>query len=186
ATGQALGERLRTATNADADTGNVCQPYRVAGTVNYPNEKKVARGRIVTWTRTLGFDPSTLWTPESFEQEFPAPAPTAPQATNGSGGATAQTEATESTIPADTLREIQSQDAGNRGTRFWNVMIVLRALGFTIDGIVALFERYPDGIASKYRGRLRHQVETVWAKLDKGKLAPTTPSTLTVQSQAHF
>src|SRR5262249_54355178 len=96
ATGQALGERLRTATNADADTGNVCQPYRVAGTVNYPNEKKVARGRIVTWTRTLGFDPSTLWTPESFEQEFPAPAPTAPQATNGSGGATAQTEATES------------------------------------------------------------------------------------------
>src|SRR5262249_57350215 len=33
---------------------------------------------------------------------------------------------------------------------------------------------------------LRHQVETVWAKLDKGKLAPTTPSTLTIQSQAHF
>jgi len=155
--GQMLGERLRAATNADSDTGNVCQPYRVAGTTNYPGKKKRERGRIVTWTRSLGFDPETLWTLERFEQEFPATGRT----TNGGGAG----GASETDIPADTLREIQSQDTGNRGTRFWNVMIVLKTLGYTIDGIVALFERYPDGIASKYRGRLRHQVETVWNKL---------------------
>jgi len=51
ATGKALGDRLRAATNADSDTGNVCQPYRVAGTTNYPGKKKQERGRIVTWTR---------------------------------------------------------------------------------------------------------------------------------------
>src|SRR5262249_10584445 len=161
ATGQKLGERLRAATNADADTGNVCQPYRIAGTTNYPGKKKRERGRVVTWTRSLGFDPETLWTPERIEQEFPATKPT----TNGGDHANGAGTASETNIPADTLREIQSQDAGKRGTRFWNVMIVLKSLGYTIDGIVALFERYPDGIAAKYRGRLRHQVETVWAKL---------------------
>src|SRR5262249_32787330 len=50
---QKLGARLRAATNADDDTGNVCQPYRVAGTTNYPGEKKRARGRVVTGTHTL-------------------------------------------------------------------------------------------------------------------------------------
>jgi hypothetical protein len=71
AAAQKLGARLRAATNADDDTGNVCQPYRIAGTVNYPGKKKLERGRIVTETRMLGFDPETLWTPERLEQEFP-------------------------------------------------------------------------------------------------------------------
>jgi hypothetical protein len=186
-TGQALGERLRAVTNADADTGNICQPYRVAGTTNYPGKKKQERGRIVTWTRSLGFDPETLWTPERLEKEFPA---TVPKTNGGSGGQTNGAAGTidESSIPADTLREIQSQDTGKRGTRFWNVMIMLKSLGYTVDGIVALCEKYPDGIASKYRGRLRHQVETVWAKLDRGENKPP-PGTLTnikVLSQADF
>src|SRR5262249_15615805 len=180
ATGQALGERLRAATNADSDTGNVCQPYRVAGTVNYPGKKKLERGRIVTWTRTLGFDPETLWTPERLEQGFQA---SERKPTKGGGK-----PETEADTPADTMREIQSQDAGKRGTWFWNVMIVLKSLGYTIDGIVALFERYPDGIAAKYRGRLRHQVETVWAKLGRGENdpRPETPTVITVLSQTDF
>ena len=40
ATAKALGDRLRAATKADSDTGNICQPYRLAGTVNYPNKKR--------------------------------------------------------------------------------------------------------------------------------------------------
>jgi len=71
ATAQKLGARLRAATNADDDTGNVCQPYRVAGTTNYPGKKKLERGRVVTGTRMLGLD-DTLWTPARLEQEFPA------------------------------------------------------------------------------------------------------------------
>src|SRR5262249_9226320 len=47
---QKLGARLRAATNADDDTGNVCQPYRVAGTVNSPGKKKLERGRVITPT----------------------------------------------------------------------------------------------------------------------------------------
>jgi hypothetical protein len=179
-TGQALGERLRAVTNADSDTGNICQPYRVAGTVNYPGKKKRERGRIVTWTRSLGFDPETLWTPERFEQEFPASKPT----TNGGGGHGGAEGIDESSIPADTLAAIRDTSEGKRGTRFWNIMMVLKDRGFTIDGIVALFERYPDGVAAKYRGRLRHVVERVWGKLDKGEPEPTPM--ITVLSQADF
>jgi hypothetical protein len=186
ATGQALGERLRAATNADSDTGNVCQPYRVAGTVNYPNEKKVARGRIVTWTRSLGFDPATLWTPESFEQEFPAPAP---KITNGSGnGQQVDEEPDENHIAADTMHVIREgvDDGADRSYIFYNVVKALKDDGWTLTGIVTLLEQYPKGIAAKYRGRLQREVERIWAKLNRGKPPPPTPSTLTVQSQADF
>ena len=69
--GRELGERLRAATKTDKPTGNVTQPYRIAGTVNYPNDKKRARGRVSCWTHILGFDPKVLWTVEQFEQAFP-------------------------------------------------------------------------------------------------------------------
>jgi hypothetical protein len=181
-TAQKFGERLRKATGADQDTGVITQPYRIAGTLNYPGKKKQERGRTrIESTRTLWAedgDELPLWTPERFEKEFPATAPTDPGGGNGH-------DPDESRIPADTLREIQAQDAGKRGTRFWNVMIVLKSLGFTIDGIVRLFEKYPDGIAAKYRGRLRHQVETVWGKLTITDPKPTD-TTVVVKSQADF
>jgi hypothetical protein len=70
-TGQTYGARLRAATKTDKPTGNICQPYRIAGTVNYPSDKKKQRGRVNVSTRILGFDPKVLWTPEQFEQAFP-------------------------------------------------------------------------------------------------------------------
>jgi len=54
---QRLGESLRQATGGDFDTGNPSQPYRIPGTVNYPNKMKVARGRVVTPTLFLGATP---------------------------------------------------------------------------------------------------------------------------------
>ena len=51
---QRLGEGLRRATGGDSDTGNPTQPYRIPGTVNYPNKVKIARGRVVTPTLFLG------------------------------------------------------------------------------------------------------------------------------------
>jgi hypothetical protein len=170
ATGQALGERLRAITNADADTGNVCQPYRVAGTINYPNKKKQAQGRVVTPTHSLGFDPETLWTPERFEQEFP---PSPDPKINGGGGQTNSMAAgtasaiDESSIPTDTLRVIHDgvEDDADRSDAFWNVMMVLKEDGWTLNGIFTLLDRYPKGIASKYRGRLQREVERTWNKL---------------------
>src|SRR5262249_20381506 len=44
---QKLGERIRRAIKSDHDTDNPVQPYRVAGTVNYPSAQKIARGRVL-------------------------------------------------------------------------------------------------------------------------------------------
>ena len=52
-----LGESLRRSTGGDFDTGTPTQPYRIPGTVNYPNKVKIARGRVVTPTLFLGAVP---------------------------------------------------------------------------------------------------------------------------------
>ena len=51
---QRLGEGLRRATGCDSDTGNPTQPYRIPGTVNYPDKVKIARGRKITPTFFYG------------------------------------------------------------------------------------------------------------------------------------
>jgi hypothetical protein len=42
---------------------------------------------------------------------------------------------------------------------------VLKGDGWTVAGIVTLLDHYPNGIASKYRGRLQREVERIWDKL---------------------
>jgi hypothetical protein len=151
-----IGERLKAAIGGDHDTGVITQPYRLAGTVNYPSKAKRERGRTVAATRVVEFDPEVLWTPERFEQEFPP-------ASKPNGGGPADED--EAGIPADTLAIIRQWDKDDRSSAFYNVVRVLKARGFTLDGIVALFARYPDGIAAKYRGRLQHEIERIWRKL---------------------
>src|SRR5262249_13890809 len=174
-TADKLGEGLRKATGGDHDTGVITQPYRVAGTINYPSEKKQERGRTdVMPTSVRGFDPETLYTPESFEQEFP-PSPD-PKINGGAGqanGAATGTASTtdEATIAADTLRIIREgvEDDEDRSYVFYNVVMALKADGWTSAGIFALLDRYPKGIASKYRGRLQREVERTYAKLARGR-----------------
>jgi len=166
ATAKALGERLRAATNTDQDTGVVTQPYRVPGTVNFPTKAKLARGRVVTPTRSLGFDPECLWNRERFELEFPSNG-------GGGGGGGGGTTGDESSIPADTMKVIrEGVEDGARSSAFWNVVKVLKGDGWTIAGIVTLLDRYPNGIANKYRGRLQREVERVWNKLGGGPPPP--------------
>jgi hypothetical protein len=70
-TGENLGERIRQAVKADYDTGTVTQPYRVAGTINYPSKAKIKRGRIATPTQLIACQPDRLWTVEAIEAQFP-------------------------------------------------------------------------------------------------------------------
>jgi len=67
-----LGERIRASAGADRDTGTITQPYRVAGTVNYPNRAKRARGRVSCATKILKHT-RRLWTPEQLKTAFPVP-----------------------------------------------------------------------------------------------------------------
>src|SRR5262249_9115676 len=83
--GKALGERIRGATRTDHDTGNVVQPYRVAGTVNYPNAKKIARGRVTVSTRLVEFDPEQFLDIEAFPPPEPDDDADAAQGNEGDG-----------------------------------------------------------------------------------------------------
>ena len=66
-------------------------------------------------------------------------------------------------IDADTWATLKNPNGGRR--EFWNVVMVLKQIGFTVDGIIALFERFPNGLAAKYCGRLRHEVKRVYDKI---------------------
>jgi hypothetical protein len=64
-----LGDALRAATGADTDTGVVTQPYRLAGTTNYPDVKKLARGRVAGSTR-ISSNVGTLWSADKLRSHL--------------------------------------------------------------------------------------------------------------------
>jgi DNA polymerase I-like protein with 3'-5' exonuclease and polymerase domains len=53
----------------------------------------------------------------------------------------------------------------NRSSQFFAAVAHLKRLGWSIDGIVWLLEKHPNGIASKYAGRLPKEVERVFDKV---------------------
>jgi hypothetical protein len=53
--------------------------------------------------------------------------------------------------------------------------ISLKRLGFSTQRIVELLERHPDGIAKKYEGRLRQEVERAYDKIKAGTNRGTKP-----------
>ena len=54
----------------------------------------------------------------------------------------------------------------NRSTQFFHAVAWLKRLDWTIAAIVWLLEKHPNGIASKYAGRLRAEVERVYNKVE--------------------
>jgi len=71
---QPVGEAMRQALGTDSDTGTVTQPYRVAGTPNYPGKAKRKRGRT-TVERTFIIDaqPDRSWTLDELRLQFSGP-----------------------------------------------------------------------------------------------------------------
>ena len=54
----------------------------------------------------------------------------------------------------------------NRSTQFFHAVAWLKRLDWTIVAIVWLLEKHPNGIASKYKGRLLTEVERVFDKVE--------------------
>src|SRR5262245_32112390 len=84
-------------------------------------------------------------------------------------GATGQAGADESSIPTDTMDVIINGVADEHARVLWNVVMVLKRRAFAVDDIVALLKKYPDGIAKKYRGRLRDEIERIYRKIEDGE-----------------
>jgi hypothetical protein len=162
---KSLGERIRASTGADHDTGNPVQPYRVAGTINFPNKGKQARGRVTTPTRVVSVT-ARLWTPTELIEAFPLPEPK----TNGGGRHHGETGShgsfDENDIPAELMVLIRDGvEEPHRSEQFFGAVAALKRLGWTIDGITVLLEKFPNGIGAKFAGRIRAEVERAFGKV---------------------
>jgi uncharacterized protein DUF5906 len=162
--GTALGAHIRASAGADHDTGNVVQPYRVPGTVNYPSPEKQKRGRIITPTRLLNLK-QRLWTPAELMEAFPFSG----KKTNGGGHSERHGSFDEGGIPAELLKVVRdgAEEGEDRSEQFFRVVAVLKRCRWTIDAITTLFERHPEGIAAKYAGRIRAEVERAYNKVEE-------------------
>jgi hypothetical protein len=69
-----IGEAMRAALGSDSDTGTVTQPYRVAGTPNYPSKAKKKRGRTaVERTSIVDAQPERGYTLDELRSLFSSP-----------------------------------------------------------------------------------------------------------------
>ncbi|HEY2229772.1 MAG TPA: DNA-primase RepB domain-containing protein [Xanthobacteraceae bacterium] len=166
-----IGDAIRLNSGADQDTGVPTQCYRVARTPNYPNARKRARGRITVEPTRIVEWTGRLWDPDELSAAFPA---LAAPAGNGAG-----IDADEASVQADLLADIQNGGSGHgndrsRSALFHSVIWQLKRRNWSREAIVALFEKYPNGIGAKYGRRLGKEIERSWSKANGG-LAPPPP-----------
>ena len=153
-----LGKALRETVGGDSATGNPTQPFRVAGTPNFPNRAKLARGRVVTTTKILEAAGKT-WSTEDLRAAFPARPQ--PEASAASG-----TRATgKSGRTSDKATEILAKVGGDRSGLFHAAAAAAFADDLTVDDFEDLVRRHPDGCGGKYlksSDRLRREIERSW------------------------
>src|SRR5215203_3663366 len=162
---QELGDRLRAACGGDHNTGNLTQPYHVAGTPNYPNASKQKRGRItVEPTRIVSAD-GPSYSVEQLREAFP-PVPKA----KANGANSSDADPTRTGVIGPHAEAIaRKPDVDDRSGQFHAAVAVGRRHGMGIDDLEDMFRRHPNGCAQKYlrgRDRLREEIERSWGKID--------------------
>jgi hypothetical protein len=175
---QVIGDAIRAASGADKDTGVVTQPYRIAGTPNFPSAEKQARGRITVEATRITEQTGRLWDPDELLQAF-STAPAAATATAVGAGAPVDDE---STLPEELLKSICEGGPGkandkSRSALFQSVIDQLKRRHWSIESIVALLEKYPNGVGAKYAKRLRKEVKRSYGKAVGGMPTPTSGGT---------
>ncbi|KQO49938.1 DNA-primase RepB domain-containing protein [Methylobacterium sp. Leaf85] len=155
-----LGEAIRHKTGADSATGVVTQPYRVAGTPNYPGKTKIARGRVATQTRILEHH-GKAWSADELQAAFPAkPKPEPSQGTRPSGA---------SGRTSNRVEDLVSDTGADRSERFHAAVDTAFKDGLTPDDLEALMRQHPEGCGGKYLepyDRLAREIERSWDKVE--------------------
>jgi hypothetical protein len=78
-------------------------------------------------------------------------------------------------LPADLVSLVlRGAPEGQRSDQFHHTVGWLKDYGWTRDSIVELLERYPVGIAAKYAGRVRAEVERSFGKVGASGVAEST------------
>src|SRR5262249_1228353 len=76
-------------------------------------------------------------------------------------------------LPVELLKDIREGGIGkgndkSRSALFQSVVDQLKRRNWSIEDIVALFEKYPNGVGAKYKKRLRKEVERSYSKAVSG------------------
>jgi hypothetical protein len=160
---QQLGKLMRNA-GGDHCSGNPVQPFRCCGTPNFPNRKKIERGRTVVPTRLLSITDRTYTADElrvHFSVAVPAPptkqTPEPVMAVHSRAYSRGMAKAVLAAEPgAD--RSAQFMSAANHAVRG----------GLTADEFEALARQHLPGCAGKYADRLRQEIDRCYAKIMPG------------------
>jgi hypothetical protein len=160
-----IGDAIRASSGADKDTGVVTQPYRIAGTPNFPTAEKQARGRTAVELTRIVEQTGRLWDPDELLAAFSRVASAA--------AAAAAPVDYEATLPAELLKDIREGGVGkgndkSRSALFQRVIDQLKRRHWTVEDIVTLLEKYPNGIGAKYQKRLRKEVARSYNKAVSG------------------
>jgi hypothetical protein len=166
-----ISEAIRRNSGADQDTGVITQCYRVAGTPNYPNEAKRKRGRVTVEATKIVEHSGKLWSLEKLLEAFPPIKPHGNRDCRDSADYASPFD--EAMLPADLLDLIRNGvEKGFRSEKFHWVVAQLKKRHWSAEAITALFEKYPDGIAQKYAGRIDAEVERSYEKVSESGAAP--------------
>jgi hypothetical protein len=153
-----------------AGTQNIDRILRLPGTINLPNAVKIAKGRVPCPTSLIKFNGVA----HPFES-FPKPE-TQSDATTPQKGTDAKADTptpilnifdrfAASALP-DELKALIRDGVviGKRSDQFHHAVGWLKGEGWTADEIVALLRKYPKGIASKYVGRIKKEIQRSFDK----------------------
>jgi hypothetical protein len=172
---QEIGEGMRAAGGDAGATGKLTQPYRIAGTPNYPNLIKQRRGRFEVHPTSILEHSGVTYSADQLRAAFPAPKKE--QRASGTGGAGGEGVDWRLAFeklpePLQTLIRDGAHPGEDRSARFHSAVCQLKSRGWSADNVYELLDSYPNGIAQKYAGRLRKEVGR---SFDKGD-APPDPS----------
>ena len=162
---------------AKAGTQNIDRVLRLPWTINLPTKKKVKLGRKWSEARLIFSDLKAQCSLE----DFPAVTkpvtksvsatieqPSTPQPTTNDGLAYI-----ESALPDELMTLIRDgvPDSEDRSAHFHHAVKWLKDAGENPETIIALLEKYPDGIASRYitEKRLAQEAMRVYGKPDHTK-----------------
>jgi hypothetical protein len=157
-----IGDAIRASSGADKDTGVVTQPYRIAGTPNFPSAEKQARGRVtVEATRIIEWS-GRLWDPDELLKAFSTTAMAAAATATGAPAASSTPADAEATLPEELAKSIREGGVGktndkSRSALFQSVVDQLKRRHWSVDDIVALLEKYPNGVGAKYAKKPSHR-----------------------------
>ena len=160
---------------ADTCTGVVTQPYRLPGTPNFPDAKKLARGRTIVATRLLHVS-DKVWTIDDLSAAFPSIAnpelkaagaqplekPAGPL--NG-GGPTRSTPVKCTVVRLKVARK--ATPTMDRSRQFQAAVAAAVHAGVTADDLEKMMRENPHGCASKYLAdgdRLRAEIDRSFEK----------------------